>query len=409
MKKILTYFIAISVFLGTYSVSAKTNVFKDVPQNHWAYQSIEKAYQDGLVKGTHQDKQSGESYFSPNKVLTVAEFLTILGRGLYPEMMERYQDGTKAWYYPAETLAKEYDLLEDVVVSDIATQQINRYDMATIIYNILHQFGTELPKEEEIKAKDLKIGDYETIKAGKNRKQVETVFYYGILTGLDEAGTFGGEKKTTRAQATLIYYKMSKLLHNMAGWGAGNQEFNADLIPAGLGQSDKNVEAQKESDKEQESSKETAYKQETVKSEPKNLPVKAPLVLSKTDKFRQEVLHLVNIERQKVGLHALTYDAGLEEASQVRAVEIVQSFSHTRPNGSSPFTALKEAGVQYRYAGENLAAGHLDAKEVVEAWMRSEGHRKNILSKRYTAMGLGYMEAKSGYKYYWAQMFAELK
>lgn len=129
-------------------------------------------------------------------------------------------------------------------------------------------------------------------------------------------------------------------------------------------------------------------------------PTEEPAETQAVSAYAKQVVRLVNQERAKVGLPALTLDTTASKAAQVRAKEIRTSFSHTRPNGSSCFTALKEAGVSYRTAGENIAAGQQTPEEVVAAWMNSEGHRKNILSSRYTAIGVGYL--KGGY---WTQFF----
>lgn len=116
--------------------------------------------------------------------------------------------------------------------------------------------------------------------------------------------------------------------------------------------------------------------------------------------YAERVVTLVNAERAKAGLSALKFDAGASRAAQVRATEIRSSFSHTRPNGKSCFTALQEAGVSYRTAGENIASGIQTPEQVVNAWMNSEGHRKNILNPNFTAIGVAYLEGS-----YWAQFF----
>lgn len=65
---------------------------------------------------------------------------------------------------------------------------------------------------------------------------------------------------------------------------------------------------------------------------------------------------------------------------------------------------MKKSGITYRTAGENIAAGQRTPKDVVTAWMNSDGHRKNILSSSFTEIGVGY--AKGGaYGHYWTQMF----
>lgn len=115
-----------------------------------------------------------------------------------------------------------------------------------------------------------------------------------------------------------------------------------------------------------------------------------------------QVLSLVNSERAKYGLSALTYDSTLAKAADIRAVEIKSLFSHTRPDGSSCFTVLDEVGYSYRTAGENIAYGQQSAQEVMTAWMNSEGHRANILGD-YTYIGIGVYE--NGGTIYWSQMF----
>ena len=64
-------------------------------------------------------------------------------------------------------------------------------------------------------------------------------------------------------------------------------------------------------------------------------PVTQPPVPSGISEYQVEVLRLVNVERATAGLSALEADLTLMQASQIRADEIIQSFSHTRPNGSS--------------------------------------------------------------------------
>ena len=122
--------------------------------------------------------------------------------------------------------------------------------------------------------------------------------------------------------------------------------------------------------------------------------------------YAQQVVDLVNAERAKNGLNPLTLDTGLTDAAQVRAKEIQSSFSHTRPNGSSFSTALKEAGVSYRRSGENIAWGQKSPETVMNAWMNSDGHRANILNKNFSRIGVGYLTNSSATPY-WVQLFAD--
>lgn len=124
------------------------------------------------------------------------------------------------------------------------------------------------------------------------------------------------------------------------------------------------------------------------------------------DEFANEVVRLVNEERAKAGLPALTVDAGAASAAQVRAKETETSFSHTRPDGSSFNSALTQAGVNFRGAGENIAYGQNSPEKVMESWMNSSGHRANILNSSYTSIGVGHYRNASGVDY-WTQLFIQ--
>ena len=130
----------------------------------------------------------------------------------------------------------------------------------------------------------------------------------------------------------------------------------------------------------------------------------APSTDSSASSYALQVVDLVNQERAKYGLSALSVDTTLMSAAQKRAVETVKSFSHTRPNGSSFSSVLSEYNYSYRSAGENIAYGQKTPQEVVNAWMNSSGHRANILNSKYTKIGVGCY--KSGSTYYWSQLFA---
>lgn len=119
--------------------------------------------------------------------------------------------------------------------------------------------------------------------------------------------------------------------------------------------------------------------------------------------FVSQVVSLVNEERAKAGLSALTVDSRAAAAAEVRAREIVTSFSHTRPDGSSFSTALTQSGASFRGAGENIAYGQRTPQEVMNGWMNSQGHRANILNADFTSIGVGYYESAG--VGYWTQLF----
>ncbi|WP_075721221.1 CAP domain-containing protein [Roseburia sp. 499] len=129
--------------------------------------------------------------------------------------------------------------------------------------------------------------------------------------------------------------------------------------------------------------------------------------VASSDTYELQVLDLVNEERLSRNIAPLKLNTQVQQAAQVRAVEICSYFSHTRPDGRSCFSALDEYVTDgYWGAGENIAAGQASPQEVMNAWMNSPGHKANILKKSYTEMGIGYYyKADSMYKKHWVQMF----
>ena len=120
--------------------------------------------------------------------------------------------------------------------------------------------------------------------------------------------------------------------------------------------------------------------------------------------YIQEVVNLVNEERAKEGLGSLSLDSQVQAASMIRAQELETLFEHDRPNGTSCFTALDEQGVSYTRAAENIAKGQSSPTEVMNSWMNSEGHRKNILTADLTHIGVGYYVSSNGTAH-WVQLF----
>lgn len=119
-----------------------------------------------------------------------------------------------------------------------------------------------------------------------------------------------------------------------------------------------------------------------------------------------EVLNLVNKERNKVGLPSLKLDSQLNNLAQMKAEDMAKKgyLSHNSPTYGSAFDMMKEYGVSYKTAGENIAKGQKSSDSVMRAWMNSSGHRANILNSGYTRLGVGYATDAKG-NTYWVQMF----
>ena len=122
--------------------------------------------------------------------------------------------------------------------------------------------------------------------------------------------------------------------------------------------------------------------------------------------YQKEVVDLVNIERAKAGLNPLTLDSSISNVATKKSQDMIDNnyFSHNSPTYGSPFDMLKKFGISYKTAGENIAMGQKTPKEVVNAWMNSEGHRKNIMNQNFSKIGVGVAQ-KSGGSIYWTQIF----
>lgn len=109
------------------------------------------------------------------------------------------------------------------------------------------------------------------------------------------------------------------------------------------------------------------------------------------------ITDLVNELRTKLGLATLRTNDTLRLAANIRAVEIEESFSHSRPNGTDPFTVLEEEGIEYPYyiAGENLAMAtfyrddEYMARLLFNGWVESEDHYQTMINPEFKEIGVG--------------------
>lgn len=114
----------------------------------------------------------------------------------------------------------------------------------------------------------------------------------------------------------------------------------------------------------------------------------------------QQAVVLMNADRRAQSLPELKVDVRLTDLGEKYAQDMVRRnfFSHTNPEGQSPFDRMKQAGISYSYAGENLAINQSIAAAET-AFMNSSGHRANILNTHYTSVGIGVAYDNSGNVY----------
>jgi uncharacterized protein YkwD len=115
-------------------------------------------------------------------------------------------------------------------------------------------------------------------------------------------------------------------------------------------------------------------------------------------------LIIVNQERHRAGLSPLRLHSRLTATAQAHSNDMARHnfMSHTGSDGSSFADRMKRHGYNFRTGAENVAAGQSSAQHVMESWMNSSRHRKNILGPNYRDIGIAYA---GGNKLYWTQVF----
>lgn len=195
--------IALAVTMLSTTAFAASVKFTDVPSSHWASSSISEMADKGIMSGI------GNNLFAPSQQLSNAEFITMLVRQFYSDKM-----GTEGstWYAPFMAGAKSANILTGTNVGSnesLATSTINRYDMAQLMYNVL--------KAEDVSTTPLsdtsKVADWASVPS-TYRDAVSVCYNMGMLSGVDNKGTFNGTGVMDRAQAAVV---MSRLLEVCSG------------------------------------------------------------------------------------------------------------------------------------------------------------------------------------------------
>jgi len=108
------------------------------------------------------------------------------------------------------------------------------------------------------------------------------------------------------------------------------------------------------------------------------------------------LVSMTNSERAKNGLGALSVNSALTSAATAKANDMLSKgyFSHTSPDGRTPWDFITAAGYNYTYAGENLAIGYSSASELMSAWINSQTHRDNILNSKFREIGMAVVSGK---------------
>ena len=231
-SKVVSIVVALAMVCGVVMSAFAANdyvnpTFTDVPKSHWAYTFVEKAVEKGWVSGM------GDGTFAPNANVTYSQFCVMLVRAFYNEDYESYDGPKGSWYAPFTTIASQKGLLDGTNVvghetdEDYVGQFMNRYEMALMAANTLKKINAKLPTPQE-KAKYISsTPDYWDI-GYKYQDAVLLAKACGVLSGMDSAGTFGGDGNLNRAQACVVLIKLDEMKDTGDGSGDGPGDNTGD-------------------------------------------------------------------------------------------------------------------------------------------------------------------------------------
>ena len=391
--------------------------FTDVPQDHWANPYVEAMTQKGVVTGV------GNGRFNPDGNLSTAEFAVMLTQAFCPKEVADPEEGA-AWWEPYLNAAWEAGYLTDTTAgfsyadgswdADVVTAPMTRYDMAQAMNNTAVAEKMTLPTDEQREAAQAAIGDFDSIPEDYE-SAVVAMYALGYLSGVNANGDFGGESTMTRAQSCVV---MSKLLgtevettpetpdEGTAG-GTGDttpaEEPETPAEDAGTGTETPEKPETPDEGTAGGTAGSTPAEEETPAEDTGSEP--ADTVAA----YEQEVFDLVNQIREENGLEPFVYNETLAGTARAHSQDMIDRnfFSHTNPDGEDPFDRMRDNGLSFSMAAENIAAGQRTPEEVVESWMNSEGHRANILGGC-EELGVG-LALGGSYGYYWTQCFATVR
>ena len=194
-KRLLSLALAAIMALGlAVPALAARQSFIDVPSSYWGYADIEAVAEAGLMNGT------GGGAFSPEMKVSVAQFLTLLGRLVFPDVKAEGTD----WFGPYVTAAKDAGLLNGTQVdTNNVEAEISRYDMAVILRTAAKKLGVA-----EKSAQSSEVKDYLDIPT-RYADSVLAVYGMGLIRG-DQAGNFNGSNTMMRAEVATVIMRLAK-------------------------------------------------------------------------------------------------------------------------------------------------------------------------------------------------------
>lgn len=370
-NRILSAALALCLGLAVPALAAGPT-FPDVPTSHWAYASVNRASENGWIAGYSNGK------FGPTDNVTYGQFALMLGRSVDPYLISAYggDPSMVEWYVPCMAVMRgdsSYCVGTPIIDSDIheiANEPVNRYNMAQILYNILNIYD-KVPSYDAA-AVQAGIADWKSI-PDNYKDALMAVVSAGIISGVDDQGTFNGSALMNRGQAAAVLCRMYDVFS-----GTGT---TTPTAPDGTDTSTSTELGQKlpsgataAAGVKSSIGKDDAYPTygNSDKVSPNGYFTGATEADIGDAQLVYELLDMVNEARAEAGVAPFQWanvDAA-EEMVLIRANELTLLFSHDRPNGG--------------YApGEVCTKGPTSASAAFSNWMNSTSHRDHLMSPDY--------------------------
>lgn len=202
----------VSLFAGIFASNDKPT-FTDVPESHWAYSYVEQAVQEGWVGGY------GDGRFGPSDPVTYSQLATMFVNAFYQDELAAYTGPTTPWYASYCNVIDQLEGFKDTAVEgkaqDEATlnQSMSRFELAHMLYNVLKSKDALMPID--IQKTKAETADWDSIPVD-HWVVVAVCKESGIMTGVDDKGTFSGDSLMDRAQACTILCKLNAYIEEHA-------------------------------------------------------------------------------------------------------------------------------------------------------------------------------------------------
>ena len=408
------------------------STFRDVDRSAWYHEGLDYVVESGVMSGT------GKTTFEPSGVvsraMTLQTFYAIAGKPGFAGTTAFSDVKSAAWYYSAVNWGARNELAAGYMDGTFRpNSNVTREQLAVFFKAFAKYQKRDVSGKKDIR----KYTDYSSISS----------YARDAMSWAVDAGLITGRTMTTLApKGTATRAELAQILYRYLQQGSGAAQDDPGEVTPVIPTPDTNHDPQpSEEPSENPNSADTPSDQghpsdkpsgnqgpgETSAEDPNagNDPAPSETKEPENDSFLDVTgaYDLLNEFRTEKGvwywnpdnttktvfnsgngstLSPLARNSALEETAKVRAKELVQQFSHTRPNGTICFTAYPSGMMA---AGENIAAGHPSIQVVTEAWKETsmkydgQGHRRNMLSSEFNAVGI------AGYYHngviYWVQCF----